>query len=171
MRIGMRVRSAVLMLLCLVAPALAVAGAPASVGQPQLTTEDLSAFLGGMIPYAISQANIAGAAVAVVANGQLVFAKGYGFADTKSRRPVIADQTLFRAGSVSKLFTWTAVMQLVEAGKLDLDRNINDYLDFKVPEPYGRPITLRDLMTHSAGFEETVTDRCLACSRSLGASQ
>jgi CubicO group peptidase (beta-lactamase class C family) len=159
MRIGLRVRNAVLLLLCLFAPALAVAGAPpAAVGPPQLTAEDLSAFLGGMIPYAISQANIAGAAVAVVANGQLVFAEGYGFADTKSRRPVIADQTLFRAGSVSKLFTWTAVMQLVEQGKLDLDANINDYLDFKVPEPYGRPITLRDLMTHSAGFEETVTD-------------
>ncbi|MGH8317731.1 MAG: serine hydrolase domain-containing protein [Steroidobacteraceae bacterium] len=154
------------MLLVLIAPTLAVAGAPpATVGQPQpaagppqLTTEDLSAFLGGMVPYAIARANIAGAAVAVVANGQLLFAKGYGFADVRSRRPVSADQTLFRAGSVSKLFTWTAVMQLVEAGKLDLDRNINDYLDFKVPEPYGRPITLRDLMTHSAGFEETVTD-------------
>lgn len=155
----MRVRSAVLMLLAVIAPALAVADAPpATSGPPQLTAEDLSAFLGGVVPYAIDQANIAGAAVAVVANGQLLFAHGYGFADVKSRRPVVPDQTLFRAGSVSKLFTWTAVMQLVEEGKLDLDRNINDYLDFKVPEPYGRPITLRDVMTHSAGFEDTVTD-------------
>ena len=125
---------------------------------PQLTADDLGAFLDGVVPYAIAQANIAGASVAVVADGRLLFAKGYGFADMKSRRPVIAQQTLFRAGSVSKLFTWTAVMQLVQAGKLDLDRDINAYLDFKVPEPYGRPITLRDLMTHSAGFEDTVTD-------------
>jgi CubicO group peptidase (beta-lactamase class C family) len=149
----MRVKSALSMLLALIVPALALAGTA-----PQLTAADLDAFMGGMVPYAISQANIAGASVAVVANGQLLFAKGYGFADMQSRRPVIADQTLFRAGSVSKLFTWTAVMQLVEEGKLDLDRNINDYLDFKIPERYGKPITLRDVMTHSTGFEDTVTD-------------
>ncbi|HXS21860.1 MAG TPA: serine hydrolase domain-containing protein [Steroidobacteraceae bacterium] len=137
----------------------ATSSAPAAAGStPQLTAEDVGAFLDGVVPYAIAQANIAGASVAVVANGRLLFAKGYGFADMKSRRPVIPQQTLFRAGSVSKLFTWTAVMQLVQAGKLDLDRDINDYLDFKMPEPYGRPITLRDLMTHSAGFEDTVTD-------------
>lgn len=124
----------------------------------QMTPADLGAFFDGMVPYAIGQANIAGASIAVVADGRLVFAKGYGFADVKSRRPVIADQTLFRAGSVSKLFTWTAVMQLVQAGKLDLDRDINTYLDFKVPAPFGRPITLRDAMTHSTGFEDAVTD-------------
>lgn len=159
MRTSMRVKGAMLMLLALIGPTLASADAPAAnVGPPQLTAEDLNAFLGGMVPYAIAQANIAGASVAVVGNGQLIFADGYGFADMKSRRPVVADQTLFRAGSVSKLFTWTAVMQLVEQGKLDLDRNVDDYLDFKVPEPYGKPITLRDVMTHSAGFEDTVTD-------------
>ena len=138
-------------------PAASEASPPDS-GVPALTPTDVAAFLDGMVPYAIAQANIAGASVAVVADGRLLFAQGYGFADTKSRRPVIADRTLFRAGSVSKLFTWTAVMQLVEAGKLDLDRNINDYLDFKVPADFGKPVTLRDVMTHSAGFEDTVTD-------------
>ncbi|MEI2518100.1 serine hydrolase, partial [Acinetobacter baumannii] len=59
-------------------------------------------------------------------------------------------------GSVSKLFVWTAVMQLVEQGKLDLDKNINAYLDFKVDGKDGAPITLRLLMTHRAGFEEHV---------------
>jgi CubicO group peptidase (beta-lactamase class C family) len=131
---------------------------PAGSGAHALTPADVAAFLDGMVPYAIAEADIAGASIAVVAHGRLLFAKGYGFADMKSRRPVMADQTLFRAGSVSKLFTWTAVMQLVEEGKLDLDRDINDYLDFKVPEHFGRPITLRDVMTHSAGFEDTVTD-------------
>jgi CubicO group peptidase (beta-lactamase class C family) len=151
-------------LLALIAPALASvhAAAPAPAAPPQLSADDLNAFFGGMVPYAIQRANIAGAAVAVVANGQLLFAKGYGYADLKSHRPVVADQTLFRAGSVSKLFTWTAVMQLVQERRLDLDRDINDYLDFKVPEPYGRPITMRDLMTHSAGFEDTVTDLFVA---------
>jgi CubicO group peptidase (beta-lactamase class C family) len=65
-----------------------------------------------------------------------------------------AERTLVRPGSTSKLFTWTAVMQLVEQGKLDLNADVNRYLDFKVPEPFGRPITLNDLMTHRAGFEE-----------------
>jgi CubicO group peptidase (beta-lactamase class C family) len=155
----MRAIGAVTILLAVIGPTLAFADATsATAGPPQMTADDLSAFLGGMVPYAIAQANIAGASVAVVSNGQVIFANGYGFADVKSRRPVVAEQTLFRAGSVSKLFTWTAVMQLVEQGKLDLDRDINDYLDFKVPEPYGRPITLRDVMTHSAGFEDTITD-------------
>ena len=130
----------------------------ATAGPRQMTPADLDAFFDGLIPYAIAQANIAGASVAVVADGRLVFAKGYGVADVKTRRPVVADETLFRAGSVSKLFTWTAVMQLVEQGRLDLDRDINAYLDFKVPEPFGRPITLRDAMTHSTGFEDAVTD-------------
>jgi CubicO group peptidase (beta-lactamase class C family) len=129
MRTSAGVKGAMLLLLALGTPALVLADAPpATGGAQQLTTEDLNAFLGGMVPYAIDQANIAGASVAVVANGQLIFAQGYGLADVKSRRPVVADQTLFR------------------------------YLDFKVPEPYGRPITLRDVMTHSAGFEDTVTD-------------
>ena len=64
------------------------------------------------------------------------------------------DCTLFRPGSVSKLFTWTAVMQLVEQGKLDLDADVNKYLDFKIPTRDGKPITLRNIMTHTAGFEE-----------------
>jgi CubicO group peptidase (beta-lactamase class C family) len=158
MRMSMRVIGA-LLLLVPIGSTLASTDAPsANAGPTQMTADDLSAFLGGMVPYAIAEANIAGASVAVVADGHLIFAGGYGFADMKSRRPVIAGQTLFRAGSVSKLFTWTAVMQLVGQGKLDLDRDVNDYLDFKLPEPYGRPITLRDVMTHSAGFEDTVTD-------------
>src|SRR5207245_3094640 len=66
------------------------------------------------------------------------------------------DNTLFRAGSSSKRFTWTAVMQQVEQGKLDLDRDVNEYIDFKIPAAYGKPITLRNLMTHTPGFEETV---------------
>ena len=72
------------------------------------------------------------------------------------RKPVDPANTLFRPGSVSKLFTWTAVMQLVEQGKLDLDADINQYLDFKVPPYDGQPITLRNIMTHTSGLEEHV---------------
>ncbi len=63
-------------------------------------------------------------------------------------------RTLFRTGSVGKLFTWTAVMQQVEAGRLELDRDVNDYLDFRIPPRDGQPVTLRNLMTHTPGFEE-----------------
>jgi len=85
-------------------------------------------------------------------------AKGYGFADVQKKEPVSPETTLFRPGSISKLFTWTAVMQQVEQGKLDLDRDVNDYLDFKIPPAFGKPITLRNIMTHSTGFEETAKD-------------
>jgi CubicO group peptidase (beta-lactamase class C family) len=132
-------------------------GAPlaATTNTPALTATDLAAFLDGLVPYAIRSGDIAGAAVSVVANGQIIFAKGYGFADMRTHRTVVADRTVFRPASVSKTFTWTAAMQLVQAGKLDPDRDVNDYLDFKVPERFG-PITLRNLMTHTPGFEDTV---------------
>jgi CubicO group peptidase (beta-lactamase class C family) len=92
--------------------------------------------------------------VVVVKDGAILLEKGYGYADVAERKPVDPERTLFRAGSVSKLFTWTAVMQLVEQGKLDLDTDINTYLDFKIPPREGKPITLRNLMTHTPGFDE-----------------
>ena len=126
---------------------------------PQLTREDLEAWLDGFLPYALARGNIAGGIVVVVKDGQVLLQKGFGYADVEKKLPVDPEQTLFRPGSVSKLFTWTAVMQLVERGKIDLDADINQYLDFKIPPgPDGEPITMRDLMTHTAGFEEQVKE-------------
>jgi CubicO group peptidase (beta-lactamase class C family) len=123
--------------------------------QPEkLTPTDLEAFFDGLIPATIDRANIAGAVVAVVKDGQIVLQKGYGYADVATKKPVTPDATLFRPGSISKLFVWTGVMQLVEQGKLDLDRDVNEYLDFKVPQG----ITLRHIMTHTSGFEETIRE-------------
>jgi CubicO group peptidase (beta-lactamase class C family) len=88
-------------------------------------------------------------------DGELLFAKGYGFANLERQVPVVASETLFRIGSVTKLFTWTAVMQLVEQGKIDLKADINTYLDsFAIPATYPEPITMANLMTHTAGFED-----------------
>ena len=123
-----------------------------------LTADDLSTFFGGMLPYMLARGDIAGGVVVVVKDGKVLFTQGYGYADLKAHTPVSPANTLFRIGSVSKLFTWTAVMQLVEQHKLDLDRDINDYLDFKIPARFGKPITLRDLMTHTPGFEDTARD-------------
>jgi CubicO group peptidase (beta-lactamase class C family) len=123
---------------------------------PVLTKQDLDSWLDGYIPYALASAGIPGAVVVAVKDGQVLTEKGYGYADVKSKRPVDPAGTLFRPGSVSKLFTWTAVMQQVEAGKIDLDADVNRYLDFKIPPYDGKSVTMRNLMTHTAGFSETV---------------
>ena len=101
-----------------------------------LTAADAAAFLDGMLPSSMAIGDIAGATVAIVKDDAVLLTRGYGFADVEKRIPVSAEQTLFRPASISKLFTWTAVMQQVEAGKLDLDHDINEYLDFKI-EGYG----------------------------------
>lgn len=116
---------------------------------------DVDAWLDGYLPAALRTADIPGAVVTIVKDGRILTARGFGFADRDKRTPVDPARTLFRPGSVSKLFTWTAVMQQVEAGKLDLDADINAYLDFRIPPFDGKPVTLRQIMTHTAGFEET----------------
>ena len=123
-----------------------------------MTAPDVEAFLDGILPQQLERENIAGATVAVVKDGKLLFSKGYGYSDVASKKPVLPDATLFRPGSISKLFTWTAVMQMYEQGKLDLDADVNQYLDFKIPDAFGAPITLKHIMTHTAGFEEQVKD-------------
>ena len=127
-------------------------------GTHDLTADDVGAFLDGIMPQQLAREDIAGAVISVVKDGKLLFAKGYGYSDVEKKTPVSPDNTLFRPGSISKLFTWTAVMQLVEQGKLDLDRDVNDYVDFKIPATYPQPITLRNIMTHTAGFEETAQE-------------
>ena len=131
---------------------------PSAQGTHEMTAADVESFLDGIVPLQLKQNDIAGATVSVVKDGKLLFAKGYGYADVKNKKPVSAQETLFRPGSISKLFTWTAIMQLFEQGKLDLDRDINDYLDFKIPDAFGKPITLKNVLTHTPGFEEQIKD-------------
>ncbi|RYD59786.1 MAG: class A beta-lactamase-related serine hydrolase [Sphingomonadales bacterium] len=142
------------------ATAPSAAAAPPADGAakptPPLDAKDLEAWLDGYMPYALERGRIAGAVVVVVRGNGTVLQKGYGYSDLASRKPVSPDATLFRPGSVSKLFTWTAVMQQVEAGKIDLDKDVNAYLDFKIPPFDGKPITMRNIMTHTAGFEESI---------------
>lgn len=135
--------------------ALPRAASPAAA-VPGLTRADVEAWLDGYLPYALDNGDIAGAVVVVVKDGQVLLQKGYGYSDIEKRTPVDPDGTLFRPGSVSKLFTWTAVMQLVEQGKLDLDADVNQYIDFKIPARDGKPMTLRQIMTHTTGLEEQI---------------
>jgi len=124
----------------------------------EMTAADVEAFLDGLVPLQLKHSDIAGATISVVKDGKLLFAKGYGYADVQKKQPVSPQDTLFRPGSISKLFTWTAVMQLFEQGKLDLDRDVNEYLDFKIPDAFGKPITLKNILTHTPGFEEQIKD-------------
>jgi CubicO group peptidase (beta-lactamase class C family) len=121
----------------------------------ELTAANLASVIDPLMAEWIDQRKGPGAVVVVVKREGLIFAKGYGFADIEARKPFTADATLVRPGSISKLFTGIAVMQLVDAGRLDLDRDVNGYVDFAVPVPEGGvPVTLRRLLTHRAGFEE-----------------
>jgi CubicO group peptidase (beta-lactamase class C family) len=120
---------------------------------------ELEAFLDKELGREMEKHHIAGAAVSVVKDGKLFFAKGYGYADLKNDIPVDPERTNFRTGSIAKPFTWTAVMQLAEQGKLDLNEDINTYLDFPIPDTYPQQITLKDLMTHTSGFESLYYER------------
>ncbi len=131
-------------------PALA---APAYTGQP-FEPVTMEAFFDDYLGTQMAINHVAGVTVAVVKDGQVLFTKGYGYADVAQGIPVDPEKTVFILGSLSKLFTWTAVMQLVEQGKLDLDADVNTYLDFEIPATYPQPITLNHLMAHNAGFED-----------------
>ncbi|BBF71699.1 serine hydrolase domain-containing protein [Sphingomonas bisphenolicum] len=104
-----------------------------------LDKSDVDAWLDGYMPYALQRGDAAGAVVVVVKDGKILTKRGFGYADVATRRPVDPDMTLFRQASISKLITWTAVMQMVERGKIDLDRDVNAYLDFKIPDRSASP--------------------------------
>jgi CubicO group peptidase (beta-lactamase class C family) len=129
---------------------------------PSLTSQDVTAFLDGFLPLQLQRDDVAGVTISITQNGQPLILKGYGYADYKKKTPVDPVATTFRPGSISKLFTYVSMMQLVEQGKLNLDADIQQYLDFPIkPGPSGidnAPITLRNLATHTAGFEEELHD-------------
>ncbi|MFS0703391.1 serine hydrolase domain-containing protein [Cellulomonas sp. 179-A 9B4 NHS] len=148
------------------AAALATLGACAAAPEPPgpppqqpastagLTREDVDAWLDGTVPDALEEGRIAGATVAVVHDGEIVTARGFGLADVAAGTPVDADRTLFRVGSVAKMVTATAVMQLVEDGEVDLDTDVARYTGLDLG--FAHPVTLRHLLTHTPGLEERV---------------
>ncbi|GAB3443495.1 serine hydrolase [Streptomonospora sediminis] len=124
----------------------------------EATPANVQRFLDKRIPELLNEYNIPGATVSVVADGRPAVAGGYGEANVENGTPVEADKTSFPMASVSKTFTATAVLQLVDAGELDLDANVNKYLpqDARIPDTYpGEPVTLHHLLTHTAGFEDS----------------
>jgi len=130
-----------------------------ATAQPPLDVDNpktLEAFVDGLVLPLMKNHNIPSGTIAMVKGGDVIFAKGYGYQNIEKNIRVDPAKTLFRPGSTSKLFTWVAVMQMVEQGKLDLDADINKYLkSFQIKDTYpGQPVTMRHIMTHTAGFEE-----------------
>lgn len=122
-------------------------------------TEDVKEFADELLPKQLEKNHIVGATISVVKDGQVLFENGYGFYNQDMSKKVSPETTLFKIGSITKVFTWTAVMQLVEKGSINLDEDINRYLkDFKIPEAFNKPITMRNLMTHTAGFDDRLTN-------------
>ncbi len=146
--------------LCLIsAPAQAQSLEESFAPEPQTAsrTGEYERFFDTFYRSQATELDMAGSVVVLVEGDEIVFSRGYGHADAAGMRPVDPAHTLFRNGSVSKLFTWTAVMQLVELGLIDLDRDVNAYLagtDIQIPATYDAPITMRHLMSHTAGFED-----------------
>lgn len=129
----------------------------AAAQPPQIDPASVETFLDGYVAALMADQYPPGMMVAV-ATRERAFVKSYGVADWESGEPATPD-TLFRIASISKTFVWTAVMMLVDEGKLSLDADVNDYLtQFRIPEGFGAPVTLNHLMTHRAGFEDTLGD-------------
>lgn len=121
---------------------------------------ELEAFLDAFFAEKMEDLHIPGVAFVMVKDGEIFFSKGYGYADMENQIPIDPERTIFRTGSVSKLFTWTAAMQQVEQGSIDLNTDVNQYLkSFQLPATYPEPVTLAHLLTHTAGFEDRWIDQ------------
>lgn len=122
--------------------------------------QELAAFVDGLVRAGMLGLNVAGVEVAVVQRGRIVLQKGYGLANLDPARPVDAQRTLFRIGSISKVFTWMLVMREVERGRLRLDAPVNDYLpdELKIPDQgFREPIRIIHLMSHAPGLASSST--------------
>lgn len=138
-------------------PPAGPAGVPAAASPPGCAPVAADAVGAAFadLPGLLERDGVPGGVLSVVADGRLVLAQGYGVADLEAGTPFDPDRSLVRIASVTKLLTATAVMQQVEAGRLDLDADVNRYLTtFRVPGGSAEPVTVRDLLDHTAGFEE-----------------
>ncbi len=123
--------------------------------------QELKAYFDGFINSQIEEFKVPGVSLSIVKDGRVLLKEGYGFYDLENKKRVDSDDTLFRLGSTSKLFVWTAIMQLVEQGEIGLEDNVNQYLDFEIPnnivgdEKEAKPIKIKHLLNHNAGLEDT----------------
>ncbi|WP_051217613.1 serine hydrolase domain-containing protein [Paenibacillus assamensis] len=123
-----------------------------------LTKENVEKFTKEFFSNPILQKVATGAVVTVVNGGEVLLNEGYGYSDKETKQKVDPKETLFYIGSVSKVFTATAVLQLVEQGKIELHADITKYLgDMNIKNETGSPVTVKDLLTHTSGVEHADT--------------
>ncbi|HEX8396757.1 MAG TPA: serine hydrolase [Pyrinomonadaceae bacterium] len=123
--------------------------------ETSLNQKDLETLFDPIFAERMHKLNVPGAVISVVKDGKTVFTKGYGFADIEKKTPVVADKTIFRIGSITKVFTALAVIQLADQGKINLNDDVNKYLrGVRVPNNFPQPITFADLLTHTSGLDE-----------------
>ncbi len=151
-------KTAILLAVCLIGQMVS-AQVPAESSGPVtggalVNPVELENFMDGAVEALLEAHDVAGGTVSVVKDGEIFFAKGYGLADAEEGTTVDAATSMFRIASISKLFAWTAVMQLWEQGRVDLDEDVNTYLDFEIPATFPKQVTLTHLLTHTAGFED-----------------
>lgn len=119
-----------------------------------MNSKDLEEFTDNFFTENMKTSNFPGAAIVVVKDGKVIFKKGYGYANVDKKISVDPDKTVFRNGSVGKLFTATAIMQLYEKGLIGLNDDVNNYLkSFKVSNKFAKPVTFANIMTHSSGLD------------------
>lgn len=138
------------------APSTPVATVELAPFEPTREEAVLEAYVDGVVAAHRREHDAPAVTVSVVRDGRILFAKAYGAADVEADRAADGADTLFRIGSVSKTFIWTSVMMLQERGLIDLDEDVNRYLKgLQIPQAFGAPVTMNDLMAHRAGFEDT----------------
>jgi len=143
----------------LAAFALALATAlPSSAAAPVFEAPIVEAYVDGSMRQAMDSNQVAAATVAVVKDGKVLLAKGYGLARITPKPMATDADTLFQIASISKTPVYIAIAQLAEAGKLSFDDPVNNHLPpaLRIPDQgFTNPILIRHLMTHSAGFEDS----------------
>lgn len=123
-------------------------------GNGPTDAQELQAFLDPLITEGIAKSNIPGLVVVVVKDGQVMYEKGYGYADLSESTPMTPESTVLQVLSISKTFTAVAIMQLAEQGKINLNQDVNKYLKhFQIDNPFPKPVTLANLLTHTGGFD------------------
>jgi CubicO group peptidase (beta-lactamase class C family) len=123
---------------------------PRPTRQGPTNRQEVASFMDQFFNQEMEKEHTPGAVVALVKDGEILFTKGYGYANLEKKIPVVPERTLFRVASISKLFTDTAVMQLYERGLLNLDTDVNQYLqDFQVKNSYPQAMTAAHLLTQT----------------------
>ncbi|HET7612816.1 MAG TPA: serine hydrolase domain-containing protein [Gemmatimonadaceae bacterium] len=127
----------------------------AQSGRGRVDSADLARFVDPLIAGQMEKEKIPGAVFVFVKDGRILYERGYGLANLETRTPVDPEKTIWRIGSISKVFTATAVVQLADRGRFRLTDDVNDYLTrVKVPSNYPEPVRFTHLLTHTAGFDE-----------------